>query len=233
MVLRGYIYDNDGMTISMKGMHTDVSILNMHTDNIANFGIPGYQRRKPVITTFAEYLGPDGVDPVVDTTIGRLRRSGRPLDVALSTKGYFQRLMPDGHIELTRDGRFELDKNGALRSLDGKPILSSSGTPVQFTVMPTNLEKEVKISPNGEIQVFIQQTGKMTSMGKLGIANEQGTPTSDVNVAQYYVEDANVMLQDEYAAMMPLRREFESNRQLFIMQNDNLSRAIQELGRTQ
>lgn len=233
MVLKGYVYANDGMTLSIKAMHTQMALLNIHTDNIASYGIPGYQKKSPVVTSFAEYLGPNAVDAATSTEIGRLRKSGYPLDVALNSKGYFQKLNAYGGVDLTRDGRFRLDKDGYLKAMDGKRILSAAGLPIRFTVIPDSLEKGVKISASGEVQVYDTQKGRAISMGTLGVANEQGAAAGEVDVKQGYVEDSNVMLQDEYMAIMPLRREFEANRQMFILQNDNLSRMIQELGRAQ
>lgn len=233
MVLRGYVYANDGLTISVKSMHTQLALLNIHTDNIANFGIPGYQKKEAVVTSFAEFLGPNAVDTATNTEIGRLRKSGNPLDLALNTHGYFQKVNAQGAVELTRDGRFKLDSEGRLRALDDKQILSSSGSPIQFSIIPKNLEKEVKIAPNGEVQVYDAKKGQMISMGKIGVANEKGVAATEVDIRQGYVEDSNVFLQQEYVAIMPLRRQFEANRQMFIVQNDALSRMIQELGRAQ
>lgn len=233
MVLRGYVYANDGLTISVKAMHTEMTVLGVHTDNIANYAIPGYQKKEPVVTSFVEYLGPNAVDSATNTDIGRLRRTGQPLDLALASKGYFQRVNDKGSVELSRDGRFQLDKDGYLRSLDNKKILAADGTPLKFSIIPADLEKSVKVVNNGEVQVYNRKTGKMVSMGHLGIANETGSPANKVDVKQGMVEDSNVMLQQEYMAIMPLRREFEANRQMFIMQNDALSRMIQELGRAQ
>ena len=233
MVLKGYVYANDGLTISVKAMHTQMAVLNIHTDNIACYATPGYHKKEPVITSFAEYLGPNGVEAATSTEIGRIRRSGYPLDVALGTKGYFQKLNAFGGVDLTRDGRFQLDKDGYLRSTDNKQILSAAGTPIQFSVIPHNMERDVKITPSGEVIVYDERKGQPISMGHLGIANEKGTAATEVDVKQGHVEDSNVMLQQEYMAIMPLRREFEANRQMFILQNDALSRMIQELGRAQ
>jgi flagellar basal-body rod protein FlgF len=232
-ILRGHLYADDGLTSSIKGMHTNMMLMNTHTDNIANFGVPGYQQKQAVVTSFAEFIGPNAVDQVVNTDIGRLRLSEQPLDVALNTKGYFQRLTNDGTIEMTRDGRFKIDAEGWLRSLEDKKILGADGAPIRFTIIPKELNKEVKITRQGDVQFFNHHTGKSTVMGRLAIANAKGGPVDDVEVRQGYVEDSNVLLQDEFVAFMPLRREFEANRNMFIVQNDLLSRLIQELGRTQ
>src|SRR5262245_32289794 len=158
--LRGYVYANDGLTLSTKAMHTQMQLINTHTDNIANFGIPGYQRKRSVVTSFAEHFGPNAVDTVTDTTIGRLRLSNYPLDLALNTPGYFQRLGAGGTVELTRDGRFHLDKDGWILSLDGKRILGADGAPLRFSTLPSDPEREVKVSPQGEVHLYNPHTGK-------------------------------------------------------------------------
>lgn len=233
-MLQGYVSNQgDGLTVSIKGMLTPVTVLNIHTDNIANFGVPGYQRKDPVLTSFVEYLGPNAVDKVTSTEIGRIRRSGNPLDMALNTHGYFQILNPDGQIELTRDGRFKLDKDGNLLSQQDKPVMSASGIPVKLPIVPTDIEKQMTIAPNGEIKIYDAKKGQMVTVDRIGIAAEDGTAASDVDMRQGFVEDSNVFLQNEFVHMIPLRRQFETNRQLFMIQSDMLNKMVQELGRAQ
>mgnify|MGYP006200332063 CR=1 FL=1 len=73
----------------------------------------------------------------------------------------------------------------------------------------------------------------MVRVGALGVVSQDGSTAAEVDVKQGYVEDSNVYLQKEYTSIMPVRRQFEANRQLFIMQSDQLSKMIQELGRPQ
>jgi flagellar basal-body rod protein FlgF len=234
---------NDGMGLSLRTMQSQVQMLKLHSENLANFGVPGYQAKRSVVM-FKEYIDPTlpnaaqhplvqpTVDVAVDATVGRLRKSGLPLDVALNTKGYLQKIDDDGSIELTRDGRFNMDSEGWVRGLDGRRVLSAAGTPLRFTSIPKDLE-EVKISKTGDVQLFNKGTGKVISVGRLGIVNEYGSPSEQIDVRQGFIEDSNVMLQEEYSTFMPIRREFEANRQMFIMQNDNLTKMLQELGKTQ
>lgn len=233
MELKGHVsYQGDGLSISTRAMLTQLSILNVHTENIAHFGMPGYQRKEPIVTSFVEFLGPQAVDQVTSTEIGRLRKSGQPLDLALNTKGYFQKLNAMGGIELTRDGRFSIDKDGYLRALDGKHIASSSGQPLQLSVIPQDLEKHMRVSPAGEVQVYDTRLGELVAVDRIGVVSETGSVADDIDIKQGYVEDSNVMLQQEFVGMVPLRRMMEANRQMFLLQSDGLSRMIQELGRT-
>ncbi len=226
-------YQGDGMSIALRAMNATVHRMEIHTDNIAHFGLPGYQRKTPVITSFVEHLGKNAIDTVTSTEIGRLRKSDNPLDFALNSKGYFQYLNAGGGIEMTRDGRMKLDKDGYLLALDGRHVLSDAGLPVRFSHIPKDLNKHVTVAPDGEIKVFNTEKNAMQSMGRLSVVNQDGSVVDNADVKQGYVEDSNVFLQREFVSVVPLRRNFEANRQLFIIQSDTLSRTIQELGRPQ
>ena len=54
----------------------------------------------------------------------------------------------------------------------------------------------------------------------------------DPQVKQGYNEYSNVSLQNEFISMMPIIRNFEANRQIFMIQNQNLQKVISQLGTT-
>jgi flagellar basal body rod protein FlgG len=228
-------YQGDGVFRAARAMATELNIMNVHTDNIANFGVPGYQRKMPVVFNMGDYVGPDQVQPLKSQKVGRLRNSGQPLDLALEQPGYFQKLNPEtGEIILSRDGRMSVDKNGTLLSLDGQfQILSTAGTPIQLPEVPKDPHKQHKVATDGTISYYNPLSGKTADVAKVSVVSPNGEIATDVTVRQGFVEDSNVYLQEEFVGIMPLRREFEANRQLFLVQNDNLSRMIQELGRAQ
>ena len=68
-------------------------------------------------------------------------------------------------------------------------------------------------------------------MGQLSVVASNGSITTDIDVRQGFTEDSNVTLQSEFFNIIPVRRNFEANRQLYIIQNDELSKTIQELGK--
>lgn len=234
-ILYGSVNHHDsGLVTSARAMATQMAQYQTHADNVVHFGVPGYQKKMPLVRTFSEYLGPAGVETMTDTEVGRVRKSGNPLDMALNTPGYFQRLNPSTQqVELSRDGRVKIDPQGNLLSLDNKPVLDSAGLPIKLPYIPLEPEKDFEVDEDGSILLYNHTTGEISPVGKLGIVTLEGTPAQQVNVAQGYVEDSNVFLQQEYMAFMPLRRQFEANRNVFILQSDLLSKMIQELGRAQ
>ncbi len=225
----GILFDEKGISTTLRGMHMQQSLINTVNKNVLGFGKVGYQRSVPVVSSFSEIIGVYGYSEAKDTSIGRVRATGNPLDIALACEGYFQYKTPYG-IKLTRDGRFKLDKEGNLLTLEGNKVMSISGQPMQLKNYPEDIKK-IKVSYNGDITYLDQKEGKYINFGRLSVVSNDGSYIKDVDVRQGYTEDSNVRLNTEVMQLVPIRRNFEANRQLFIAQNDILSKTIQELGR--
>ena len=226
----GVSLSKTGLGMSISAMHLGMEIMGIGSENVTGSDKVGYQRKEPVVSSFAQYLGIHALSTAVDDQVGRIIVSQSPLDCALSEKGYFQLLHKDGTIELTRDGRFHLDKDGNLLSVKGHNVLSAGGQPIVFPVVPDEL-KDVKISKEGNISIFNAQTRKMVDAGKIAVVSSEGAIVTEPCVEQQCLEYSNVSLQQEFMELVPVKRNFDANRQLFMLQNSKLSRAIQELGR--
>lgn len=228
MKLRGgvNIFEN-GLTTSIRAMHLQTEIFGVINENYNSFDKVGYQRKDPVVSSFAEYIGVHALSKATDDSVGRIGNSNNPLDLAIGTKGYFQYQSPDG-IKITRDGRFKVDKEGYLLTLENANVLANDGTAIKLPVLPEKLE-DIKVNKNGDISVFNKATNKMEHAGTLSVVTNQGVAVLDPNIKQGYNEYSNVSLNSEILQIIPVKRNFEANRQLFIMQNNNLSKAIQSL----
>ena len=225
----GVSLSKTGLGMSISAMHLGMEIMGIGSENVTGSDKVGYQRKEPVVSSFAQYLGIHALSTAVDDQVGRIIVSQSPHDCALSEKGYFQLLHKDGTIELTRDGRFHLDKDGNLLSVKGHNVLSAGGQPIVFPVVPDEL-KDVKISKEGNISIFNAQTRKMVDAGKIAVVSSEGAIVTEPCVEQQCLEYSNVSLQQEFMELVPVKRNFDANRQLFMLQNSKLSRAIQELG---
>ncbi|MCK7485696.1 MAG: hypothetical protein MZU97_09170 [Bacillus subtilis] len=182
------------------------------------------------MSSFAEYIGSHALSKTSDESVGRIRHTRNPLDFALSTEGYLQYKTPNG-IKLTRDGRFKCDKDGYITTLDNYKVLSSTGQPVKLPKVPESLE-DIKVDRQGNIIVFDAATKTHFNAGQFSVVSNNGSILSDYTLRQGYTEDSNVALHSEFFNLVPVRRNFEANRQLYIIQNDQLSKTIQELGRS-
>ena len=220
----------DGLVQSINAMQLNMGVMGIFGENILGFDKIGYQKKQAVISSFAEYIGPDALSYVTDNQVGRLAMTTRPLDIALSEKGYFQALNEDGSIELTRDGRFKIDKNGSLLTQQNQKVLSTTGTPIIFPNPPEDLE-QIKIGTDGKIAVFDSNARGLVNVSTLGVVSEEGQLVTSNCVRQGYVENSNVQLEREYIEMANHKRSFEINAKMFRLQNSKLSNTIQTLGR--
>jgi len=226
----GINFDGHGLAQSLNAMQMSMDIMGIYSENVVGFDKVGYQRKVPVVSSFAEYIGTNALSHNIDNQVGRLVLTENPLDVALSDKGYFQVLNQDGSIELTRDGRFKITKNGDLLTQTNQKVLSLAGAPIVLPFVPDDIGK-ISIGTDGKIAVFDNQKRGFITAGTIGIVSEDGSFVPSNCVRQGYVESSNVALHNEFIEMATYRRTFQANRQMFKLQNSKLSNAIQTLGR--
>lgn len=227
-IATGIRYCEPGIRASIRAMQVSNEILGITNENVSGFDKVGFQRRDAVVSSFTEYLGVAGVSANVDERVGRIQISERPLDIALANPGYFQVESKEG-IKMTRDGRFKIDKDGNLLNLDDAKVLSDSGVPIVLPFVPDDV-KHIQVDSKGRVTVFNKNERKMNYVGRLGVVDSNGRAVMRPEVKQGYNEYSNVSLQNEFLAVMPTVRTFEANRQIFIMQNTNIQKAISQLG---
>ena len=226
----GIRFEADGLAQSINAMQLSMGVMDIFGQNILGFDKVGYQKKEVVISSFAEYIGSNALSYATDTQVGRLAMTARPLDVALSEKGYFQVKNKDGSIELTRDGRFKINKSGELLTQSDQSVLSTTGSPIVFKNPPESYEK-VTIGLDGKIGYFDNEKRGLINVGTIGVVSEAGELVSSNCVRQGYLENSNVQLEREYTEMVNYKRSFELNAKMFRLQNSKLSNTIQTLGR--
>ncbi|MCQ2788774.1 MAG: hypothetical protein MJ229_00185 [bacterium] len=226
----GIQYLDSGLKSALRGMRIESTYVGLTSENVMGFDKVGYQRKEIVNSSFAQFMGADALSTVVDDKVGRLVATSHPLDFALAQKGYFQIKGSEG-IKMTRDGRFKLDKEGNLLSLDGEKVLSNVGTPIKLSIIPENI-KDIKVNADGVITVLDSANNKMVKVATLGVVNADGLLVMHPEVKQGYNEHSNVSLQDEFMGMMGPLRNYDANRQMFMIENSVLSKTISQLGAT-
>lgn len=224
----GVRFCEQGMKASIRAMHVQSEVLGMINENVTGFDKVGFQRREPVISAFTEYLGIHGLSSTIDDAPGRIMTSQNPLDIAMANKGYFQVQTPEG-VKITRDGRFKLDKVGNLLDLEDNPVLSDAGMPIKLPVVPENAT-QVVVNAKGKISVYDKSSNELLEAGYLGIVDANGMAVLNPDVKQGYNEYSNVVLQNEFMAIKPVVRNFEANRQIFLLESSNLQKVISQLG---
>ncbi len=223
----GIFYNDNGLTASIRAMHLQSEIIGIGNENITGFDKIGYQRKEAVVSSFTEFLGVHALSTTRDDKVGRIAVSENPLDLAIANKGYFQVKTKDG-VKLTRDGRFQVGKDGTLLTLENQEVLSNAGVPIKFPFIPQDL-KQVKIDNTGKITMFNPETHKLTKIGHIGVVDSNGIAVMEPKIKQGFNEYSNVALQQEFLSLMPPIKNFDANRQMFMLQNSVLGKTISQL----
>ena len=188
---------------------------------------------------------------------GQLKRTGHMFDLAISGKGFFVVDTPDGN-QYTRNGTFVRNNEGTLVNLLGYPVLDEGGdeieVPATFTSPIIDGGGNIKgrdellgIDTNlGRLQIvdfpelydrdFAAQTPyqKVLTKSKDGLFTQQpGTtqvPAEEFEIAQGFLEEANVETVLEMVKMIDVFRSYEADQKALQIQDETLDRAVNDVG---
>jgi flagellar basal-body rod protein FlgG len=233
------------------GMEAQQLRIDIIANNLANVNTTGFKRsrgdfqdllyqtlRAPGLAAASGRELPTGLQVGLGTrpvatlkvfTLGELRQTGSPLDLAVEGNGFFQIRQPNNEIAYTRAGAFRTDRQGRIVTADGyllepgltlppdaqNVVIAPDGT---VSVQQPNQKDAVEV---GKIQLvsFVNPAG-LESIGRNlyrpsmasgepipGTPGENGLGT----VAQGFLEGANVKVVDEMIEMIVAQRTYEIN----------------------
>jgi flagellar basal-body rod protein FlgG len=168
--------------------------------------------------------------------------------VAIQGNGFFQVTMPDGTITYTRDGAFKLSGDGRLVTADGFFLNPEITLPQDTVGVAIGIDGRVQVSLPGQIDPqevgqielakFLNPAGLSALGHNLYAATTSsgdpilGNPAENGfgEIAQGYLEMANVEVVDEMVNMILAQRAYEINAKA-IQTSDEMSRVANELKR--
>ena len=214
--------------------------------NLANINTAGYKRS---VNAFSRELenrmaGPEEAikkgeikaESKLDFSVGGMLNTGRPLDLALASGGFFVLETPDGPV-YTRNGIFHLNKTGQMVDINGR-IASGADGPI--VVPPEISESQIGIAEDGNIMAgdtvigklkvvdFGDDRSKLMSVGNnCYTIPEDVTPEQpqEISIRQGFQENSNVKVSEELIAMIKVSRLYEANMK-FLTKRSEKNKAI-------
>ena len=161
---------------------------------------------------------------------GNFQETDNPLDLVIQGKGFFQVLLPNGQLAYTRDGGFQLDRNGNLVTSSGNMVQPQITIPSQAQAITIAADGTVTYSQPGQtasqvagqiqLAIFPNPAG-MNSIGQnlLQPTDASGDPVVANpggqeglgTLMQGYVEGSNVSVVEEFINMIVSQRTYEAN----------------------
>lgn len=221
-----------------------LDIYRIQTDpgHAAGRALPGVPVAVPV---GALGTGAQVYDTPEDFAQGPLQQTGNRLDLALTGANQFFTIATPNGVRFTRDGQFTLDANGTLRTLDGNPVLGTTGRPIVFNTQ----QGIATFNTDGTITQaaqFGQTAAAATQVGTLQIAsfnnlsalrkegdnnfldtgNAQPAAAQNVSVQQGFLEKSNGNVVRSMVDLITAERWFEANERAIKAEDDATSQDI-------
>jgi flagellar basal-body rod protein FlgG len=240
------------MFTAATGMQSQQLHIDTVANNVANVNTTGFKKSK---TNFQDLIYetlqppgaldadgeplPEGIQVGHGTRVasiakvftpGTLLQTGRPFDLAIEGKGFFEiELAGGGGQAYTRDGSFRVDANGNVVTIDGhllSPGITVPQDALEVAIGPGGnvsiTQADLTIQDGGQLQMvrFPNEAGLDARLGRnLFIETEaSGAPiTSNPgqdgfgSVQQGFLENSNVQVVEEILNLIVAQRAYEAN----------------------
>ncbi len=240
----------DSLYIAATGMHAEQAQLDTVSNNLANMNTTAFKRGT---VTFDDLLYREvsssstldrasgvlqvgmgsGVASVhKDFSVGDLRGTDNPLDLAIRGMGFFEVDLGNGEYAFSRNGAMKIDADGYLATVSGERLSGNIQVPPDATdlyvdsagLVSVRISGEEELLEIGQIELanFLNPTGLKaigdnlylatdeSGVAMYSIPGEDGTGT----LAQGFLEGSNVNMVEEMMTLVVTQRAYEVNSQV-------------------
>jgi len=217
----------------VKSIYEAARLMNLKTrnmdiiaNNLANIDTVGYKRQLPFSEFMSRYSNQE-YKHISDMSEGGLVKTGNPLDVALTGKGFFVFEAENGYM-FSRNGKLKINDQGYLTDEKGNRLLGMKG-PILAKNNLDDKEIRISISKNGEVKLDDIVSDKLliskiddqryveriTDQGFVLTNKEfQTAEDTDYEVYQFSLEESNVNPITEMQSMIEVNKHFETTHKM-------------------
>jgi len=262
---------NQTLWIAKTGLDAQQTRMAVISNNLANVNTTGFKKDRAVFEDLMyQTIRQPGAQSSQDTelpsglmlgtgvrvvatekihTQGNLVQTDNSLDVAIQGRGFFQVLLPDGTEAYTREGSFQVSRDGA--------VVTASGYEVQPGIVIPENAQAISISQDGIVAAVVPGSAVPIEVGTLQLADfinpaglqpigrnllvetaASGTPQVGTPgleglgaVVQGALESSNVNTVEELVNMIETQRAYEINSKAIATADQMLQYANNNLGR--
>lgn len=242
---------NKTLRTAATGLSSQQRFVEIISNNLSNVNTTAFKKVRPEFQDLLyETLKPagntqrTGVEPLNEVQVGSgtqlvattkqfsqgdVTQTGNQLDIAINGEGFFPVRKPDNSLAFTRDGSFQLDRNGNL--------VTSQGYLLEPGINIPSDAQEVQISRDGIISILTEGSTEEQTLGQIELARflnpaglknvgdnllaetpasgqaifEQPGSNNTGELIQNYLESSNVDIVEEMVNMISAQRAYELN----------------------
>jgi flagellar basal-body rod protein FlgG len=241
----------ESLWVAKTGLEAQQTRLTVVSQNLANVSTTGFKRGRAIFedllyqnvvqvggSTSQQSESPTGLNlgtgvRMVATdkqfTQGNIINTNNPLDLAVQGRGFFEILLPDGSRAYTRDGTFQLNRDGQMVTSSGYALQPSVTIPTGSQAVTIGVDGVVSVVLAGQadpIQVgtlqltdFVNPAGLQARGENLYLESiasgppQAGSPGLNGlgTIVQGALETSNVNVVEELVNMIETQRAYEMN----------------------
>ncbi|MEM8767861.1 MAG: flagellar basal-body rod protein FlgG [Pseudomonadota bacterium] len=238
-----------GLWAAKTGLDAQQTRMAVVSNNLANASTTAFKRGRPIFEdllyqnlaqagsqTSQDTQSPSGLHlgtgvRVVATertfTQGSLNSTANALDMAIEGRGFFEILLPDGTSAYTRDGSFQVDRDGQLVTSSGYIVQPGINLPPGVLNFSVGADGTISVQLSGQTaptQVGTMQLVDFVNPGGLQPRGKNlyletgasGPPSPGIpgldglgTIQQGYLEASNVNVVEELVTMIETQRAYE------------------------
>lgn len=227
-----------GIYTAARGLDYRVKNIDIIANNLANLNSTGYKREVPFSEVINQY-GDVVTKNITSQQQGDIVQTTNPFDLAISGNGFFAVKTKDGSIELTRNGKFQLNDEGFLINSNGDKVLGKLG---EISIEDSLVSKEAKINitKGGEIKVdnktidvlrvvTVDDPNNLIRGGGsnflLGDQDYKDLEEDTYSISQGFLEESNINPISEMEAMISINKEYETAQKVMTALDTSLGQA--------
>lgn len=214
----------------------DLAEVNRISTNTQNVTTVGFKALLDVQADSSEKPSAIQAAKMLNMSQGELRQTERTLDFAIHGDGWF--VLKRGNVSyLTRNGQFQLDKNGYVTDSKGYRLQGSGGDiRLEDTRVSVSRMGNISAQDREVDNILLVTTGNIKPDQYQGgnillKRSPQLTVNSDSKILQGYLEQSNVEPSAEVVAMMAASRHVQTMQKSLAAYDQVLKKAISELGK--
>jgi flagellar basal-body rod protein FlgG len=171
-----------------------------------------------------------------DYSQGVVDNTGRALDFAIIGDGFFSIETAGGQQASTRDGSFQVDGEGNLRTATGGYVMGQGGR-IQVGAGVVAIDSSGVVTSDGQtvdtlaILVPDPANNNQTKQSENALSQPTGQGTFTGRIATGKLERSNVDVGEEMAAMMAASRAFQTCAQAVKILDAISQKTVNEIGR--
>lgn len=234
----------EGLKAAAAGMAAQQRRMDALGDDIANVSTTAYKRQRVAFRDLVYGSEAWGADRGVTTgsgataaIVGRsfapgaLRTTERPLDVAISGRGFLEVRRADGSVALTRDGALQVDAGGRLVTSAGERLQPAITVPRGVSSDKVSIAADGTVTADGRPlgRLRIVDVGSLDGLQPLGdnlfsagAASGPLRAAAGARLVSGALEGSNVEMADAMVDMIDSQRSYQLASKAIRMQDEML-----------